>query len=171
MSVSERIHFWMISLVHETLYGLTRDPYEILNAAGIREGQRVLEIGPGPGFFTVPAAEIVGDSGRLYTVDNNPYAINHVQKKVTESGLTNIQVVEKDMTATGLAAETVDLTFMFGFHHFRGDMAPILREVHRLLVSGGQLVVEGELFRESPLFEPAQVKDNMYFYRKSMAGA
>jgi len=170
MSFSERIHFWMITLVHETLYGLIRDPYKILTSAGIREGQRVLEIGPGPGFFTIPAAEMVGETGWLCAADNNPYAVKHVRKKIAKSGLTNIQVVEKDITHTGLEGETFDLAFMFGFHHFRGDMDPILREVHRLLTPGGTLVVEGELFRESPLFETLNAEDTMYYYRKNASG-
>lgn len=169
MAFSERIHFRMIALVHETLYGLIRDPYKILTSVGIREGQRVLEIGPGPGFFTIPAAEMVGDTGRLCAVDNNPYAVKHVEKKVSKSGLTNIQVVEKDITHTGLEDATFDLAFMFGFHHFRGDMEPILREAHRLLTPGGTLVVEGELFRESPLFETLHAEDNRYYHRRQVS--
>ena len=40
------------------------NPVKTLKGAGVRSGQKVLEVGPGTGFFTVPTAELVGDEGR-----------------------------------------------------------------------------------------------------------
>jgi hypothetical protein len=48
------------------------DPVTIPEGAGIRSGEEVLEIGCGTGFFTVPAAELVGNKGRVYAVDPHP---------------------------------------------------------------------------------------------------
>jgi ubiquinone/menaquinone biosynthesis C-methylase UbiE len=68
-----------MSLVHEDLYGLFRDPYKALRAAGLEPGQKVLEVGCGPGFFTVPAAKTVGQGGIVYALDVNPLAIGKVR--------------------------------------------------------------------------------------------
>ncbi len=65
ITISDRVRFAMMSFVHETLYGLIRDPVRALKAAGIEAGQRVLEVGCGPGFFTIPAARLLGDQGSL----------------------------------------------------------------------------------------------------------
>ena len=82
MSLSDKAHFKMMSLVHETLYGLFRDPYEALNAAGLEPGQEVLEVGCGPGFFTAPAARIVGEKGNVCALDINPLAVKRAQQKI-----------------------------------------------------------------------------------------
>jgi predicted methyltransferase len=65
MSRKNERSFRGICFVHETLYGLFRDPYKALDAAGLEAGQDVLEVGCGPGFFTVPAARIVGKDGSV----------------------------------------------------------------------------------------------------------
>jgi len=92
MSLYDRIHFKMISFVHDTLYGLFVNPYKLLNAAGLKPGQKVLEVGCGPGFFTIPAARIVGEKGRVYALDINPVAVETVRRKIKERGLKNVDV-------------------------------------------------------------------------------
>jgi len=68
MSIYDRAHFRMISFVHDTLYGLFVNPYRLLNAAGLKPGQKALEVGCGPGFFTILATKIVGEKGRVYVI-------------------------------------------------------------------------------------------------------
>jgi cyclopropane fatty-acyl-phospholipid synthase-like methyltransferase len=85
----------MMAVVHETLYELFRDPYEPLSVAGLEAGQRVLEVGCGPGFFTVPAAEMVGQSGSITSLDVSPTAVAHVRQKVEEAGVTNVEVLPR----------------------------------------------------------------------------
>jgi predicted methyltransferase len=70
----DRVHFAIIRIVHENLYGLLVNPYGRLTRAGLKRGQRVIEVGCGPGFFTVPAAKIVGEAGYVYALDINAAA-------------------------------------------------------------------------------------------------
>ena len=58
----------MISFVHDNLYGLFVNPYKLLNVAGLKPGQKVLEVGCGLGFFTILATKIVGEKGRVYVI-------------------------------------------------------------------------------------------------------
>jgi len=61
--------FRIIELMHDNrLLPYFRDPYKLLRAAGLEQGQQVLEVGCGPGYFTIPAAEMVGDEGEVYAV-------------------------------------------------------------------------------------------------------
>ena len=91
-----------MSFIHETLYGLFRDPYQVLNAAGLEPGQKVLEVGCGPGFFTIPAARIAGQEGSVLALDVNPLAVEHVQQKIERVGVTNAQVMLANAAQTDL---------------------------------------------------------------------
>jgi ubiquinone/menaquinone biosynthesis C-methylase UbiE len=154
--VRDRIHFRVMALVHETLYGLFRDPYEPLKAAGLRPGQRVLEVGCGPGFFTLPAEEIVGQDGSVVSLDVSPTAVAHVQQKVEEADATNVEVLLANAADTGLPGESFDLVFVFGLGHVVGDLRDIWGELHRLLKPGGALSIEGRLQPPSALFRPRE---------------
>lgn len=46
------------------------NPIRTLQAANIKPGQTVLEVGCGTGFFTIPAAKLLGDQGRLIALDD-----------------------------------------------------------------------------------------------------
>ena len=152
IAVSEKIHFKMMSLMHETLYGMFRDPYKALKAAGVRPGRRVLEVGCGPGFFTVPAAEMVGDTGEVYALDMNPFAIERVREKIARAGVDNVHTLQADAAETGLPSDTFDLVFLFGLNHAKGGMERILKEVNRVLKADGSIATEGRLWDTSELF-------------------
>ena len=153
MPRTNRLHFKMMSFFHETLYGLFRDPFKVLVNAGLEPGQRVLEVGCGPGFFTLPAAHIVGEKGSVLALDISPAAVEHVRRKIREAGVTNAEVILADAASTGLPAASFDLAFVFGFARARGDMTAIWRELHRLLKPGGILSVEGRLRPPKEFFE------------------
>ncbi|MEA3309776.1 MAG: class I SAM-dependent methyltransferase [Chloroflexota bacterium] len=156
----------MISFVHETLYGLFRDPYKALNAAGLKPGQSVLEIGCGPGFFTVPAAKIAGEQGSVRTLDINPLAVERVRQKIEEAGVTNVRAILADAAQTGLPAQSFDLAFVFGFAHALGGMENILTELHRLLKPGGILSIEGRSQIPGELFCPLGRQGRIYRFKK-----
>jgi ubiquinone/menaquinone biosynthesis C-methylase UbiE len=167
MSVADRVHFGMMSIVHETLYGLFRDPYRALEAAGLERGNTVLEIGCGPGFFTIPAARVVGAEGCVYALDISPLAIERVQQKVEAEGVSNVRTVLADATRTGLPGQSFELAFLFGFAHHRGSLDGILTETHRLLKSGGILSVEGMPWLSSELFDPVGRQGRISRFRKA----
>ena len=158
--------FKMMSLVHETLYGLFRDPYKVLHAAGLRAGQSVLEVGCGPGFFTVPAGRITGEDGRVVAIDVNPLAVDRVQEKIDESGARNVEVRLANADQTGLEDAAFDLVFLFGLARPIGDMRSIWTELDRLLKPGGMVSVEGRLEPPGDLFEPVAREGRIARFRK-----
>jgi ubiquinone/menaquinone biosynthesis C-methylase UbiE len=167
MSLSDRVHFKMMSFVHETLYSLFRDPYKVLKVAGLESGQRVLEVGCGPGFFTIPAARIVGEKGSVHALDISPLAVQRVQQKIEKEGVTNVETILADAAQTGLPDQSFDLIFVFGLAHPIGDLGNILTELHRLLKPAGTLSVEGQSWPSNGLFYPAKRQGRISQFRKA----
>jgi ubiquinone/menaquinone biosynthesis C-methylase UbiE len=166
MSRANKLSFKMMSFVHETLYGLFRDPYKALNAAGLEPGQKVLEVGCGPGFFTIPAAKIVGEGGSVTALDVNPLAVEYVRQKIEEAGMTNVETMPADAVRTDLPDQSFDLVFLFGIARPVGNAGVIFTEVHRLLKPAGFLSIEGRLRPRSGLFEPVRRLGRISQYRK-----
>jgi demethylmenaquinone methyltransferase/2-methoxy-6-polyprenyl-1,4-benzoquinol methylase len=163
----DTVHFRMMSLVHETGYGLFRDPYPPLRAAGLCPGQTVLEVGCGPGFFTLPAAEIVGRAGSVTSVDVSPAAVAHVQRKLEAAKTPDVEVLLANASSISLPDESFDLAFVFGLGHVVGTLQDMWVELHRLLRAGGTLAIEGRLEPPGALFDLCQVNGRITRFVKA----
>jgi len=62
-----------------------------LKRIGIREGQEVLDFGCNEGNYTLPAARIVGESGKVYALDKNKQALDKLMDDARNEGLRNIE--------------------------------------------------------------------------------
>jgi ubiquinone/menaquinone biosynthesis C-methylase UbiE len=142
ISLYDRAHLKLISLVHVILYKFFVEPYKALRNAGLKERQQVLEVGCGPGFFTIPSAKIVGPNGRVYAIDINPAAVEAVRQKAEKIGLTNLSVFEADAARTGLPDQSIDIAFFFGVLHSIKNLQEVLKEIFRILREGSSLSVE-----------------------------
>ncbi|MCK4241582.1 MAG: class I SAM-dependent methyltransferase, partial [Candidatus Atribacteria bacterium] len=60
---------------------------EILKRVGIKEGQIVLDFGCGEGNYTIPAAKIVGNKGKVYGLDEDRYKLKELEEKVKSTSL------------------------------------------------------------------------------------
>jgi ubiquinone/menaquinone biosynthesis C-methylase UbiE len=118
-------------------------PKKILESAEIRSGMKVLEIGCGTGFFTIPAGKMLGNNGSLIAIDMLPTSIETVAKKVQQAGLSNVvQVIKGDALDTKLEEESLDEVIIFGV--IPAPMLPmekLTEEMHRILRPGGVMAV------------------------------
>ena len=135
--------FRIISLMHDNpLLPYFRNPQRLLKAAGLKPGQKVLEVGCGPGFFTIPAAKIVGNEGVVYAVDVHPLAIERVKEKIEKEGIKNVKPFLANAADTGLPDKNIDLAFLFGLQYIAGGLEDVISEIHRILKDGGVLSFE-----------------------------
>ena len=121
---------------------LIHNPEELLGGADIANGQKVLEVGCGTGFFSVAAARIIGDTGQLICLDPVADYVEHVKEKMKDAGLSNVEVLRRDAVETGLHSESVDTALLYGVLPFPTlPLARLLPEMHRVLKPDGMLAV------------------------------
>jgi len=137
--IEEKYHhskfaFRIISQMYDNpLLPYFRNSHRLLKAAGLKPGQKVLEGGCGPGFFTMPAARIVGEEGVVYAVDVHPPAIERVKEKIEIEGIKNAKPILANASDTGLPDQSIDLAFIFGLRYIAGGLENVITEIHRIL--------------------------------------
>jgi ubiquinone/menaquinone biosynthesis C-methylase UbiE len=116
---------------------------------GLQIGLSVLEVGCGPGYFTIPAARIV-EGGNLYPLDISPYMIDRVKKKAEKHGLEHVETINAPASNTRLEDESIDLILCIDVLPDIKDIDSTFREMYRILKPDGILSV----FEPHAGFEP-----------------
>ncbi len=110
------------------------NPVKTLQIAGVQPSQSILEVGCGTGFFTIPAAKMIGDQGSLVAMDASSGFLKVVAGKVEKSNLNNVSIVQRDALNSGLETASIDKVLLFGVIPF--PLLPLdklLPEMHRVL--------------------------------------
>ena len=116
----------------------------LLDRVGIQPGEQVLELGPGPGAFTVEAARRTEPGGSLVTVDIQPQMIAEVERKVREAGLTNVEPHVASAYDLPLEDESADRAFLVTVLPEIPDRQRALAELRRVLKPDGVLSITEE---------------------------
>jgi ubiquinone/menaquinone biosynthesis C-methylase UbiE len=109
-----------------------------------RPGERVLEIGPGTGYYTFDVAGRL-DGGSLEAFDIQQEMLDHVMREAERRGVQNVRATRGDAQALPFAESTLDGAYLTTVLGEIPDQDAALREIARVLKPGGRLVV-GELF-------------------------
>lgn len=116
-------------------------PGKLLRGLGLARGQTLADIGSGPGFFTIPAAEIVGPSGQVYAADIQGEMLSAVRSRVAEHGLKNVRLVKTSDAEVPITPGSCDLALLAFTLHEVPQRAAFLHRVARLVKPEGQVVV------------------------------
>jgi len=152
------------------------DPRKTLRGADLKPRQVVLEVGCGTGFFTLLAAEMIGDDGHLIAMDPLSGFVKRVSEKVKDAGLMNVEVIRRDALNTRLASASVDVVLLFGVVPYPTiPLSRLLPEMHRVLRQEGTLAVwlypvsfgVPTSILKSGLFTDIGKKDGVYRYRRA----
>jgi SAM-dependent methyltransferase len=121
---------------------ITRD--RLREALDPRQGERILEVGPGTGYYTLDAAEWVKPDGQVDILDLQQEMLDHTMRRAADAGLTNVTPTQSDATAMPYEDATFDAAYLTTVLGEIPDQDAVFREFARVLKPGGRLVV-GEL--------------------------
>jgi ubiquinone/menaquinone biosynthesis C-methylase UbiE len=108
-------------------------------------GERILEIGPGVGYYTLDMAEWVGPEGKIEIFDLQQKFLDHTTARASEQGLTNVIPTQGDATDLPYEDNSMDAVALTAVLGEIPDPVAALREIARVLKPSGRLIV-GELF-------------------------
>jgi ubiquinone/menaquinone biosynthesis C-methylase UbiE len=108
-------------------------------------GERLLEIGPGTGYYSCELAEWVAPTGTLELFDLQQEFLDHAMRAAADRGLANLVPTQGDATQLPFEDASLDGVILTAVLGEIPDRLAALREVRRVLKPEGRLVV-GELF-------------------------
>jgi ubiquinone/menaquinone biosynthesis C-methylase UbiE len=116
----------------------------------VKEGMTVLDMGCGPGFFSVELAKLVGVTGKVIAVDLQEGMLQKVRNKVRGTALEErITLVKCDAKNVNVST-CVDFILVFYMAHEVPDKVSLFRQLRAVLNAGGcLLLVEPKLFHVS----------------------
>jgi len=115
----------------------------MIEMAGVRPGDRVLDIAAGAGEPAVTLARRVGQEGSVLATDISPAILEFARRHAAEEGVANVAVRVADGERLGLPDASFDAAVSrLGLIYFP-DRIGALREIHRVLKPGGRVAIVG----------------------------
>ena len=123
-----------------------QDPQKILSSY-IKEGMKVLDVGCGPGFFSIELAKMVGKDGKVFSVDMQEGMLQIIRNKINGTSLEGIIKLIKCEQGEIIVPEKVDFILAFYMVHEVPDKDKFFRTMKNILdEKGAFLIVEPKFF-------------------------
>jgi len=116
----------------------------------------IADIGCGPGFFTIPAAQIVGPGGVALAADIQGEMLSAVRSRAQEHGLTNVRIVKTNDREIPIPPGICDFVLMAFMLHEVEHRASFLHRAARTLKPNGRLIALEWEKVESPVGPPLE---------------
>lgn len=109
----------------------------------LAEGRTVLEVGPGPGYYTIEASRIVGESGRVLSLDIQRGMIKRLTARLQDAGVdANVRPIVGDAMHLPLRSGMVDRVYLVTVLGEIPEPPAALAELRRVLAHGGLLAID-----------------------------
>ncbi len=143
---------------------------KVLKEIGVKRGHTILDFGCGKGIYSLPAAKIAGEKGKVFALDKSKIELNKLIKKAKSAKLENIETVEtsgklKIPFPNGHFDMVLLYDILHSYYFSPGERGKLLKEAHRVLKPDGLLSVHPEHI------EPEEIKReiegaNFHFEKK-----
>jgi ubiquinone/menaquinone biosynthesis C-methylase UbiE len=138
-------------------------PHPLITRARLREaldpqpGERLLEVGPGTGYYTLPVAQWIAPDGMLDVLDVQQEMLDHTLSEAAHAGVSNIAPTCGDVRSTPYPDGAFDGAFLVTVLGEVPDQEAALRELRRIVRPGGRVVV-GEIFVDPHFVTPGALR-------------
>lgn len=120
------------------------NPIENINELGVYDGMIAADLGAGTGAYTIPLAERVGETGRVYAVEVQKDFLTNIQDAAAAHGLKNVEVIWGDIERVGgtkIKDASIDVVVISNVLFQAEDKKGLLLEAKRILKTGGKLLL------------------------------
>lgn len=108
--------------------------------AGIGAGQRVIDIGCGPGFASVDLATCVGINGEVIGIERSERFIEYAKTLCQKNDISNISFQHADVMLNELAVTNADAIWCRWLSIFVSDPALLVQKMAAAVKPGGKLI-------------------------------
>jgi ubiquinone/menaquinone biosynthesis C-methylase UbiE len=135
--------WWLGYLLASPLRSLLQDPEEIVRPY-VKEGMSVLDIGCGMGFFSLPLAKLVGETGRVICLDLQEKMIKGLIRRALKKGLSDridARICLQNSLEVSDIAGKIDFALAFALVHEVPDKKRLFTEIYNTMKQTAELLV------------------------------
>ncbi len=119
---------------------LIQPPRTVVQRLHLKRDSRVLEVGPGPGYFSVEVARELSQ-GRLVLFDLQREMLAKARRRLRRAGATNVAFAQGDGSRIPFSSGSFDVAFLVAVLGEVPDPAACVESLHRVLRPGGLLSI------------------------------
>lgn len=138
-------------------------PNQTLLSIGLRRGMRLADLGCGYGTFTIPAAQLVGKKGSVYSIDIDRKMVEKVRKKARELKLTNVHarvgdILTIDEKKLRIPRQSLDIVLLANIIHGTRKKVHLLNSLRRILRPSGSIAIINWKLQKTPRGPPMRMR-------------
>ena len=113
-------------------------PKEVITYLGNLETKTIMDIGAGSGYFSIPLAE---KAQKVIAADVNQEFLDHINKKVKDNNIKNVEVRKIPFDSPALQPKEVDMVLIVNTYHHINNRSDYFSKVKQGLATDGELVI------------------------------
>lgn len=119
------------------------NPNFVVAQTGLMQGQTVADLGSGSGFYVLPSAQMVGNSGVVYAIDVLEEKLAATISVANQFGIKNVKVIQADLAKPFLDIpnNSCDLVIVGNIMHEISNREMLLKNIYRILKTPGHVLV------------------------------
>ncbi len=138
------------------------DPKVVFDQLSLKEGDHFLDLGCGPGEYSVQAARLVGDSGVVYALEKWAYMIDGLKQEAAVQGISSLKPITADITEPlPVKDQSIDVCLLSTVLHIFSLSAiekSLFSEIRRVLKTGGRVAVIECKKEDQPVGPPEHMR-------------